>query len=576
MIEVENLSYSRGGRTLYSASSFTVDDGCHCVLIGGNGSGKSTLIDLFLNPEDYLFKGKVRLGELHRVGYVNQFIESEKERPVTVLDYLSEDFRQIQSEMDALCEDLDADGAMEAYQHCLDEFMAVDGYNYDVNIRRQLRLAGIEHTENVTLDAISGGEYKLVQVIRQMLRLPELLVMDEPDVFLDYENLLGMRRLINSHSGTMLVATHNRYLLNNCFDKVLQIENTAITEYDGTYMDFCLTRLQMKIARQELSQKESDFIAFEETVVERLRDEATKVISPQKGRTLHARVSYLERWKKRHTEEPYLDSRCPEIRFPTVEPSGEYAIKAENYGVTFDKTLLENVSFLIMPGDKAALVGPNGSGKTTLLRDIWRGENKALSTAPGIKTDFLSQFHGETLSEECTVWELLETMGFERRADGESYLSRYCFEPDVLDQPIRTLSGGEKNMLQLARIGGGEGELLLLDEPTSHLDLPSQTALEQAIRDYRGTVLLVSHDFYTVANCADYVLYAESGTVRRMSIRAFRKMIYKNYFPVNYLEQEQKKKELEAQINARLLDGDYAAAGVLCRELEDVIESMTR
>ena len=576
MIKATNLSYSLADRYLFRGASFTIENGSHTVLIGSNGVGKTTLIDLLLHPDEYLFEGKILKESIQRTGYVNQFVEHEKERSINVYNYLCEDFKQLQDRLDKLCEDLESDEAMDEYQRLIDEFTAIDGYNHEANVRKELKTAGLEDIADVQLSDISGGEYKLVQIIRRMLLQPDILVMDEPDVFLDFNNLKGLRDLINSYPGTILTATHNRYLLNNCFDKVLQIENQFIQEYNGSFIDFSFTMLQMKIALQETSLKESNFIAFEEGVVDRLRDEASKHPDLKKGKTLRARVSYLERWKTRHVDMPYVDDRMPSITFPEVEKDGgaEYAVRVTDYSVSFGKPLLENVSFTVLPGEKVALVGSNGTGKTTLLMDIFNRANSSISVHPDMKAAFLSQFHGETLNENQSVWDYAQTLGFVREKDAAEYLENYCFDKDILYHRISALSGGEKNLLQLAGIGMSDCNLLLLDEPSSHLDLRSQKALEKAVNAYNGTVIMVSHDFYCITECTDCVLIAENNTVRRMSGRAFRKMIYKRYFDFNYLDLEQKKKELEAQINAALKASDYIRARSVCAELEAVVDAL--
>ena len=576
MIKATNLSYSLPDRYLFRDASFTIENGSHTVLIGSNGAGKTTLIDLLLHPDEYLFGGKISKEDIQRIGYVNQFVEHEKERSINVYDYLCEDFKQIQDHLDKLCEELEDDEAMDEYQRLIDEFTAVDGYNHEANIRKELKTAGLEGIAEVRLADISGGEYKLVQIIRRMLLQPDILVMDEPDVFLDFNNLKGLRDLINSYPGTILTATHNRYLLNRCFDKVLQIENQFIQEYNGSFIDFGFTQLQMKIAMQVTSLKESDFIAFEEGVVERLRDEASKHPDLKKGKTLRARVSYLERWKARHVDMPYIEDRMPSVTLPEVEKDGgaEYAVKVTDYSVSFGKPLLEGVSFTVLPGEKVALAGSNGTGKTTLLRDIFNRTNSSISVHSEMKAAFLSQFHGETLEEDQSVWEYAQTLGFARERDAAEYLAKYCFDEDILYHRVGTLSGGEKNLLQLAGIAMSGCNLLLLDEPSSHLDLGAQKALETAVNAYNGTVIMVSHDFYCISECMDYVLLAENNTIRKMSGRAFRKMIYKRFFDFDYLELEQKKKELETQINAALKASDYLRARSVCAELEAVVDAL--
>ena len=178
------------------------------------------------------------------------------------------------------------------------------------------------------------------------------------------------------------------------------------------------------------------------------------------------------------------------------------------------------------------------------------------------------------LDESKTVYEEFETLGFEKKADIYHYLKEYCFEEETLTQKIGQLSGGEQNLLQLAKIAVSKADLLLLDEPTNHLDTYSQIALEKAISEYKGAVLMVSHDFYNIVNCADYVLFVDEKSVRRMRIRSFRKMIYDNHFSKEYLELEQKKKELETRITACLKANDIAEARKLCEQLEEIIGKM--
>ena len=205
MIKVEKLSYSFPEKDLYNEVSFEIEEGQHCVLIGSNGTGKTTLVQILMQPEEYLYDGKI-VRELNgRMGYVSQFDKVEKERDITVFEFLAEDFVALQQERDAVCKAMetaeDFDALMERYQQILDESMSIDADNHEVNIRKELKIAGLQELEELKLTAISGGEYKLLQVIKQMLRKPSLLIMDEPDVFLDFDNLKGLRDLVNSYKG---------------------------------------------------------------------------------------------------------------------------------------------------------------------------------------------------------------------------------------------------------------------------------------------------------------------------------------------------------------------------------------
>lgn len=601
MIKVEKLSFSFPEKDLYKEISFSIEDGQHCVLIGSNGTGKTTLVDILLNDDKYMYDGKIIRDFEGRYGYTSQFDRQEKEQDMTVFEFLAEDFVKLQRDMEDVCKEMetaeDMDALMERYQQILDESMSMDADNYESNIRKELKVAGLQNLEELKLSAISGGEYKLLQVIKQILRMPSILIMDEPDVFLDFENLNGLRDLINSYKGTILAITHNRYLLQHCFNKILHLEDCDIQEFEGSFMEYNFTLLAKKVELQEQVAKEQEEIERNQKIVDKLRANATRVTSASRGKALHARVSYLERLEARRIKAPFVNLRQPKIVLPevtcktqvdgTVQPDEEIqetkkaVLHVDGYTVAYDEILLENVSFELREGEKVAIVGPNGTGKTTLLRDIYKNNSPFISVDADAKLGFLSQIHGEMLNEANTIYEEMETVCrdgnpiFETRAQIAEYLKDYYFDVDMLKSRIEVLSGGEKNLLQLAKIAVSDANLLLLDEPTSHLDTYSQIALEKAIADYKGTVLMVSHDFYTIANCVDYVLFVEDKTVRKMRIRSFRKKIYDNHFSKDYLEMEQKKKELETRIENFLKENNYESAKDLCEELDELVMHST-
>ena len=607
MIKVEKLSYSFPTKDLYKKVSFSIEENQHAVLIGSNGTGKSTLVQILMDPDAFLFEGKVKRNIKGRIGYVSQFEKAEKERDITVFDFLAEDFVKLQADMEAVCAEMetaeDFDALMERYQQILDESTAMDADHYDSNIYKELKTAGLSELADLNISVISGGEYKLLQVIRQMLRKPALLIMDEPDAFLDFGNLKGLRNLINNYAGTLLAVTHNRYLLNHCFDKILHLEDADIQEFEGNFIEYNFALLAKKIELQEVATAQQEEIERSRKVVERMRADASRVANASFGRALNAKVSYLERLEARKIKDPFVELRQPEIVLPLIsqgelteptedlvtEPVSEGAdaatyepadvLTVNDYTISFEDTLLENVSFTLKENEKVAIVGANGTGKTTLLRDIFRNNTDSISVAPDVEIGFLSQIHGEMLNEKHTVYEEMEEIGigqdpgvpFENRKEIEEYLAKYCFDEEMLSNKIDVLSGGEKNLLQLAKIGRSHAGLLLLDEPTSHLDTYAQLALEKAIAQYQGAVLMVSHDFYTIVNCADYILFVEDKGIRKMRTRSFRKMIYEDHFKVEYLELEQKKKELEQRIEGDLRKHDFESARSVCEQLEEVI-----
>ena len=580
MIHAEKLTFGFTSTPLFQNISFRLEENCHCALIGSNGSGKTTLMNLIRQPSAYLFDGKLKLDGAGRIGYVSQFALREGDQSVTVYDYLCQDFQALEAQIGDVCMQMetaeDMDALMEQYQNLLDESDAIDADNYEVNIRRQLQLAELEDKEALPLENLSGGELKLVQIIRQMLRLPGLLIMDEPDVFLDFENLNGLRDLINAYKGTLLVVTHSRYLLAHCFNRIWHLENGDLQEYEGSFTEYSYARLQKKIDVKLAANADEEEIQRLTEMVERMREDSTEIIDPKLGRALKGKVSYLNRLMSRQIKAPFVEIRQPDIHLPEAQQTEEGAelLRLSDYTLSFEEKLLENVSFAVHAGEKVALVGANGTGKTSMLREIWKNQNPAIHFSEEAVPAFFSQLHAEILSEQNTIYEELFASGFETREAVEDHLSHYCFDPDSLGRKVGNLSGGEKNLLQLAKLAAGHANILLLDEPSSHLDTFAQIALEDAISSYQGAVLMVSHDFYTIVNCADTILFVENGNIRPMSARAFRKMIYKKHFSKDYLELELQKKDYETKIARYLETGDCVEAQRLCDKLAAIVEQM--
>lgn len=578
MIQVEQLSFGFTAKDLYKDISFTLEAGQHCALIGSNGTGKSTLAEILIHPEEYLYDGKIVRDESCRIGYASQFSVGDKFQDRTVFEFLSERFTSLQKDIEAVCaamteaEDLDA--LYEQYQQLLDQNEAMDGDHYESKIRKSLAVAGMSDLAETKLADISGGEYKMMQIMREMLLTPNLLVLDEPDVFLDFGNLGGLAQLINEYEGTMLVITHNRYLLNHCFNNILHLENGDLQEFDGTYSEYRCSILREKLALKLQNIEEQEEIARTQELVDILRKRATEKVNPVIGRSVNAKQSQLDRLVARQIKAPFIEIREPEIVLPEVnaEEAAEKKpiLTIADYQVSFEEDLLENVSFQLFAGEKVALIGANGTGKTTLIRDILQNDHPAIHIDENTKYACLSQLQEEGLDEEKTVFETLQDGGFATREDVRHCLAQYCLQEECMDQKVSRLSSGEKNMLQIALLAASDAQLLILDEPTSHLDLYAQTALEKAIADYEGTVLMVTHDFYLAAGCADYVLLVEDHTVRRMRTRKFRKMVYDKYFDSAYLETDRKKQELEAAITTAFKKNDLAAVDKLCGQLEEL------
>lgn len=573
MIQVEKLSYGFPAKDLFNEVSFTLKRGQHCAFIGSNGAGKSTLVDMIIHPDHYLYDGKIIKDGSCRIGYASQFAVREKEQECTAFEYLSERFVENQQATVAICEEMvvaeDVEPLFEKYQALFDAFEAMGGDHYANNIRKQLYVAGMRGLEETKLSQLSAGEYKLLQIMREMLLSPNLLVLDEPDVFLDFDNLDRLCQLINGYNATLLVITHNRYLLNHCFNKILHLENGDIQEYDGNYSEYRCSQLKEKLTLKLQSIEDQENVERTEKMVDLLRTRATILVNPVIGSATNAKQTQLDRLRARQIKAPFIELREPEIELPAIEVETEHTVLSiTDYNVSFDESLLEHINFELLAGEKVAIVGANGTGKTTLMRDILKNNHPSIHIDENTTYACLSQLQGEIIDETKTVYEVMENLGFETRERIREYLGNYCLEGDTLKQKVGQLSGGENNLLQIAIIANTNAELLILDEPSSHLDIYAQMALEKAISEYKGAVLMVSHDFYLVVNCADYVLLVEDNTIRRMRTRSFRKMVYDKYFDQKYLETDKKKQELEANIIVAFKENELFAVEKLLNQLE--------
>ncbi|MFC5702774.1 ABC-F family ATP-binding cassette domain-containing protein [Cohnella faecalis] len=577
MIKVESLSFSFPQKELYKNISFTLEEAQHCAFIGTSGSGKSTLVDILLDPERYLFEGKLEIDPTCKMGYVSQFSPLDRTKETTVFEYIGDKYIKIQNEIQTICTEMetssDIEPLLEKYQLALDAFDSIGGEDFESNINKKLNLANLMKLKDVRVSDLSGGEFKLIQVMKEMLGSPDLMIMDEPDVFLDFENLNALKNLINAHKGILLVVTHNRYLLNHCFNKIIHLENTEIQEFDGRYMEYNFSLLQTKMELQELAVAEEEEFKRNEKIINNLRAIATFNADASKGRALKARVSFQARLEARRIKAPFVDIKEPNISFGIDnEIEDMTVINVSNYSVAFDQLLLDNVSFEIKSTDKVAIIGPNGTGKTTLLRDIFNNNHDSIEINADAKVAYLSQIQGEMLKDSNTILEEFIDAGFNTYDEIRSYISHYGFEGEIVNQKIESLSGGEKNILQLAKVSTSKANVLLLDEPTSHLDTYTQIALEKAIEAYKGAILMISHDFYSVVNGMDYVLIINDKTIRKMSMRKFRQMIYASHFDKDYLETEQNKKAVEMKIELALRNTDFELAKGLVDELEELIK----
>jgi ATP-binding cassette subfamily F protein 3 len=353
------------------------------------------------------------------------------------------------------------------------------------------------------------------------------------------------------------------------------MENAGVQEFDGTYTEYNYELLATKIDLEEAATADQAEIERQTKILEKTRNKATVIDNAALGRSVHARQTMVNRLETRKIKAPFVDIKQPEICFELEgEVEDENILELIEYSVAFDEQLLEHVNFEMKPTDHVAVVGSNGTGKTTMLFEILDYKKDEIRISKDAKINVFLQNIESLYDNSKSLLATFEELGLDTKEEAEAYLKKYGFEEDTLGQKLNQLSGGEKDLFQLAVLSLKKSNFLLLDEPTGHLDVYAQVALEQAISEYKGAILMVTHDFYMVVNCMDYVLLVENNTIRRMSIRKFRQMIYENYFDKDYLLLEQKKKEAEMRVQQLLRINEFAKAKILMEPLKDIIKKM--
>ena len=507
ILEIKDVTKRYPGVVALNHVSFEVAKGEVHALVGENGAGKSTMIKTItgaITPDEgkVIYEGK-EYTELNpilssQIGIEAIYQEFNLAPELTVQENIYMGTKVNQS-------------------------IFIDRKELAERTKKILKELNTNIDPNVRIKDLTVAYMQLVEIAKALAKNVKLLIMDEPDVFLDFENIIGLSKLINNYEGTIIAISHNRLLLSQCFNKILHLENMELQEFPGTFAEYNQAMLETKVQMAEQATKDAEWIAVQEKLIEKIRAEATYIDNPAKGRQLKARVSYLERLQARQCKNPFIENHGYDFTFPEVERPEDFdpenapvVISVKDYALSFDRELLKNVSFDIKAGEKVAIVGANGTGKSSMLKDIYES----------MKSD----------------------------ADRIGYYTQ------IFDDDPEQLSGGERNIKQLRALCESDAEILFLDEPSSHLDTYAQIALEKAIKEYKGTVLMVTHDFYTVANCADRILLLENGTVREQSGRAYRKSIYKKYFESDIFEAERIRVEREVRINALLRDGKWKEA----------------
>jgi len=522
IVTAEKLAKSFGAQDVFSGVSLSIARGDKIALVGPNGAGKTTLLRILLGAEEPT-EGRVHRARGLRMGYLPQQPVVDSER--TLYDEMLQVYaalRRQQQELLALAREMahadDATEAMARYAEAEQRFDLAGGYEYENRIQRVLSGLGFapERYEQ-PMATLSGGQITRAMLARLLLQEPDLLVLDEPTNYLDLEALEWLEGYLQEWRQSLLVVSHDRYFLNKVVSRVWELNWGTLETYRGNYDGYVAQREALLERRRREYEEQQQLIAETEEFVRRYK--AGQRSKEAKGR--ETRLARIERIEAPRTR------RQMHLRLSTSLRAGDSVLRSDGAAIGYrtlpdgespgaEHVLFETGEFLMQRAQRVALLGPNGSGKTTFLRTV-TGQVEPVAgrirIGASVRVGYLPQAQ-DWLDADKTVLEQIRDATELRLGQARALMGRFLFGDEDVDKPVASLSGGERSRLALALLTIRGANLLLLDEPTTHLDLESQEVLQQVLIAFPGTILFVSHDRYLVDALATHVWVISNGRMR--------------------------------------------------------------
>lgn len=517
MIAINNLTFEIGSRALYDEANWHIKPGDKTGLIGANGTGKTTLLKLIVG--DYSpTSGTISMAKDLKIGYLNQDLLSYQSNK-SILHVAMEAFErqnQLHTEIEQLLKKLETDYSDDIIQKLSDkqtEFEALDGYN--IEYRAHEILAGLgfsDDDQKRQLSEFSGGWRMRVMLARILLQAPDILLLDEPTNHLDLPSIKWLESYLQAFEGAIIIVSHDRYFLDRVVTSIVESKRGKLVQYAGNYSFY----LEEKTLREEIQgnqfKNQQAKIKQEERLIERFRAKASK------AKMVQSRIKALERMEKVDDVDDYNPS--VNFRFKFSRQSGRHVVRLENVSKSYPGIpILDSTDAIIEKGDKIALIGANGKGKSTLLRIVAQADSGftgECETGHNVTQTFFAQHQLEALHLDNEIIRELQLFAPKHtETELRSILGCFLFTGDDAFKKIRVLSGGEKSRVALAKALTADANFLVLDEPTNHLDIQSVNILIQALTQFEGTFIVVSHDRYLLDNVANKIWYIEDQKIKQ-------------------------------------------------------------
>ncbi len=516
MIALNDISYEFGGNYLYRNANWHIKPKERIGLVGNNGTGKTTLLRL-ITGEYELREGTISKTKTLKVGYLHQEM-SETAVDLTITEVAMQAFSSVieaEEEMNAIYKRMETEEVTEELLdrlgHLQEEFERNNGYQIRSLTEEILEGLGFKTSDlSRPLKEFSGGWRMRVILARMLLEQPDLLMLDEPTNHLDLPSIEWLENYLQTYQGTVIVVSHDKFFLNKMVTKIVEVTNQKLYVWDGNYDFFLKAKLERDDLQQRQYENQQQYIKEQEKFISRFRAKASKATAVQ------SRVKMLDKLEKVDVVES--DGPKVNLRFSISKESGKIVMDLDNITKHFgDNHILTNTSGQIIRKDKIALIGANGKGKSTLLRIIANTEKFSGERKEGynVITSFFAQHQLQALHLENEVLqELTEHGSGLTESELRNVLGCFLFAGDDVFKPIKVLSGGEKSRVALAKTLVEKANFLLLDEPTNHLDIQSIEVLIQALQQYEGSFVLVSHDRYFVSEVATKIWWIEDEMIR--------------------------------------------------------------
>ena len=500
MISIDGLCVEFSGTKLFDNISFVINDTDKIALMGKNGAGKSTLLKILAGAKSAT-RGVISSPEGSVIAYLPQHLMTEDGK--TVFEETATAFshiHQTEARIAELNKELETrtDYNSEEYYKIIEEltsisekFYAIDSTNYAEDVEKILLGLGFKREDfHRQTSEFSGGWRMRIELAKILLKKPDVILLDEPTNHLDIESIIWLEDFLKNQAKAVVLISHDKSFVDRVTNRTIELTMGRIYDYKVNYSHYLELRKERRVQQQKAYDEQQKMIAETKDFIERFKGTYSKTLQVQ------SRVKMLEKLELVEVDE--IDTSALKLKFPPSPRSGNYPVIADGVGKKYDeKQIFSNASFTIERGDKVAFVGRNGEGKSTMVKSIMKEItfDGKLSIGHNVLTGYFAQNQASLLDEDLTVYQTIDNVAVgEIRTKIRDLLGAFMFGRDDSDKKVKVLSGGERTRLAMIKLLLEPVNLLILDEPTNHLDLKTKDILKQALLDYDGTLIVVSHD----------------------------------------------------------------------------------